>query len=262
MRAIDSCRGKLTLSPPEWHLRERRFRKRCMEGVGREPVPGPPALWKGGEGPFCTPLETALSSRLAESLKHTEPGPGPHRTRGGLCQREVPAGSVPGRRQALPLGGGVRPLGGKAAAASAAVPREKHVRRFLWGLCPPLPQAEGTQPAQAGQLCRPSSPLTPEAPGTGLALKKKTCTDWKLQRMITRVMGRIYTRDQRSCSSCLPAALEARDRDHLRALCKSTAIQQGFLLAFNLLCFQLPKRHIHTLARTHTPPLSENGTIR
>lgn len=56
-----------------------------------------------------------------------------------------------------------------------------------------------------------------------------------------RVVGKTYTRNQCFCSSSLAATLEAPDGDNLWELCKTTAIQERFLLAFSLLLFQLPK---------------------
>lgn len=56
-----------------------------------------------------------------------------------------------------------------------------------------------------------------------------------------RVVGKTYTLNLCFCSSSRTATLEAPDGDNLWELCKTTATQERFLLAFNLLLFQLPK---------------------
>lgn len=56
-----------------------------------------------------------------------------------------------------------------------------------------------------------------------------------------RVVGKNYALNHCFCSSSLTATLEALDGDNLRELCKTIAIQERFLLAFNLLLLQLPK---------------------
>lgn len=110
--------------------------------------------------------------------------------------------------------------------------------RFFPGLCPLLHQKKGAGwaflPALLPPHCRGSWHIV-------LALKKKKSAwiDW--ERIIMRVVGKIYNLNQCFCSSSLIATLEAPDGDNLWELCKTTAIQERFLLAFSLLLFQLPK---------------------
>lgn len=104
------------------------------------------------------------------------------------------------------------------------------VGRFFPALCLPLHQ-EKVPPH-----CRASWHRF------GLALEKKKSAwieNWK--RIIMRVVGKTCPLNQCFCSSSLAATLEAPAGDNLRELCKTTAIQERFLLAFSLLLFQLPK---------------------